>query len=177
MDFDDDLQNKEEPRPRKPRSFLLLLILIFIAIMMVVWTRSSFNPGRMAEVSIEEFLQEKKANNIASVTVEGEELTADMVKGYVRDGHNFKKIHAIVPLAYLVDEKGFKQLSEGIPATEFHYTKRDPFLAQLLMSIVPWVIILLVAWYFFFRQIRASGGPGNIRSFGKSRARFITADH
>ena len=62
MDFDDDLQPKEEARPRKPRSFLLLLILIFIAIMMVVWTKSGFAPGsRIAEVSIEEYLKLKPA--------------------------------------------------------------------------------------------------------------------
>jgi cell division protease FtsH len=177
MDFDDDLQPKEESRPRKPRSFLLLLILIFIAIMMVVWTRSSFNPGRVAEVSIQEYFEQKEAGTIASVIVEGEELTAEMQKGgFLKDGHTYKKIHTIVPPAYLIEEAGFKRLAEKIPAKDFQYSKRDPFLAQLLMSIVPWVIILLVAWYFFFRQIRASGGPGNILSFGKSRARFITAD-
>ncbi|HVR82988.1 MAG TPA: ATP-dependent zinc metalloprotease FtsH, partial [Planctomycetota bacterium] len=177
MDFDDDLQNKEEPRPRKPRSFLLLLILIFIAIMMVVWTRSSLAPGRMADVSISEYLQEKAADRIESVQIEGDELIADMKQGgFVRDGHSYKKIHAQIPPAYYVEAKGFDELKAGIPPAKFQYNKRDPFLAQLLMSIVPWVIILLVAWYFFFRQIRASGGPGNILSFGKSRARFITAD-
>src|SRR6185295_3561910 len=177
MDFDDDLQPKEETRPRKPRSFLLLLILIFIAIMMVVWTRSSFNPSRVAEVSIEEYFKLKENHNITSVSVEGEDLTADMEKGgYVTDNRSYKKIHVNVPPAYLIHPDGFKKLSEGIPPEKFEFKKRDPFLAQLLMSIVPWVIILLVAWYFFFRQIRASGGPGNILSFGKSRARFITAD-
>ena len=62
MDFDDDLQPKEEQRPRKPRSFLLLLVLIFVAVMMVVWTRSSFAPGRMAEISVTEYLQQKEAD-------------------------------------------------------------------------------------------------------------------
>src|SRR6185369_7977380 len=111
--------------------------------------------------------------------VEGEELTAEMQKGgFIKENesHTYKKIHTIVPPAFLIEEAGFKKLSEGIPAKQFQYLKRDPFIAQLLMSIVPWVIILLVAWYFFFRQIRDSGGPGNILSFGKSRARFITAD-
>src|SRR5579863_1932940 len=176
MDFDDDLQPKEDNRPRKPRSLLLLLILIFIAIMMVVWTKAGFNPNRVAEVSIEEYLVLKNDKAIASVVVEGDELTADMQKGYVHDNHNYKKIHANIPAAYLIHPDGFKELAQGIAPEKFQYIKRDPFLTQLLMSIVPWVIILLVAWYFFFRQIRASGGPGNILSFGKSRARFITAD-
>src|SRR5262245_48390360 len=99
MDFDDDLQPKEESRPRKPRSYLLLLILIFIAIMMVVWTRSSFNPSRMAEVSISEYFDLKKDKLIERVTVEGEELVAEMkTGGYIRDSHTYKKITATVPL-------------------------------------------------------------------------------
>src|SRR4051812_12576172 len=177
MDFDDDLQPKEEQRPRKPRSFLLLLVLIFVAVMMVVWTRSSFAPGRMAEISVTEYLQQKEADRIESVVIEGDELVAEMKHGgFVREGHSYKKVHATLPPAYYVDSKGFEEIKSKIPPEKFQYNKRDPFLAQLLMSIVPWVIILLVAWYFFFRQIRASGGPGNILSFGKSRARFITAD-
>src|SRR5579883_3350539 len=172
MDFDDDLQSKDEPRPRKPRSFLLLLVLIFIAIMMVVWTRSNLGPGRMADVSVSEYFHQKALGQI-----EGDELIADIkTPGYSKEGHSYKKIHATIPPAYVVDTKGFEELKAGIPPEKFQYNKRDPFLTQLLMSIVPWVIILLVAWYFFFRQIRASGGPGNILSFGKSRARFITAD-
>src|SRR6185295_3990866 len=158
MDFDDDLQGKEEPKPRKPRSFLLLLILIFIAIMMVVVTRPAFGPGRMADVSIAEYLYEKSQGHIESVTIEGDELVADMKPGgFVRDNHSYKKIHTTLPPAFLMDTNGFDQLKPAdISASKFQYNKRDPFLTQLLMSIVPWVIILLVAWYFFFRQIRAS---------------------
>src|SRR5262245_60108012 len=129
MDFDDDLQSKDEPRPRKPRSFLLLLILIFIAIMMVVVTRNSFAPGRMTDVSIAEYLQEKAADHIESVTIEGDELVADMKPGgFVRDSHSYKKIHTTLPPAYYVDTKGFEELKSGIPPAKFQYNKRDPFL-------------------------------------------------
>jgi len=177
MDFDDDLQPKEETRPRKPRSFLLLLILIFIAIMMVVWTKSGFGPGsKIAEVSIQEYFDLKDKKLVSSVIVEGEDLIAEMKVPYHHEKQDYKKVHANIPLAYIMHPDGFKKLSDGISPDQFEFRKKDPFLGQLLMSIVPWVIILLVAWYFFFRQIRASGGPGNILSFGKSRARFITAD-
>src|SRR5436309_42687 len=105
MDFDDDLQPKEEPRPRKPRSFLLLLILVFIAIMMVVWTRSSFNPGRMAEVSIEEFLQEKKEGKISSVTVAGVEEAKEEVGEiveFLKNPQKFSRLGGRIPHGVLL---------------------------------------------------------------------------
>ncbi|MBI2931869.1 MAG: ATP-dependent zinc metalloprotease FtsH [Planctomycetes bacterium] len=49
-------------------------------------------------------------------------------------------------------------------------------LLPLLAQFVPWVILILLAWWFFIRQIRASGGPGNVLSFGRSRAKFVTHD-
>src|ERR1051325_8040500 len=127
MDFDDDLQPKEEPRPRKPRSFLLLLILVFIAIMMVVWTKSGFNPAsRVAEVSIEKYLELKNTGHIASVIIEGEDLTAEMEKGgYFVDNQSYKRIHANVPAAYLIHPEGFKELSAGLKPEKFEFKKRD----------------------------------------------------
>src|SRR5579883_3092073 len=104
MDFDDDLQSKDEPRPRKPRSFLLLLVLIFIAIMMVVWTRSNLGPGRMADVSVSEYFHQKALGMVEGVQIEGDELIADIkTPGYSKEGHSYKKIHATIPPAYVVD--------------------------------------------------------------------------
>ncbi len=177
MEFDDDLQRKDEPRPRKPRSFMLLLILIFVAVMIYFTSKAALLGGsRMAEVSITEYLDAKSSKQVSKVLIEGDELTAEMKAGYLHDGKNFKKIHVQLPPAYYVDTKGFDELKAGLAAGDFQYNKRDPFLGQLLISTIPWVVLILVAWYFFFRQIRSSGGPGNILSFGKSRARFITAD-
>jgi cell division protease FtsH len=176
MDFDDDAPRKEQPRPRKPRSYLLFIVLLFVAVMLF-WGRNTITSGnRVYEASVEEFLQEKVAGNISEVWIENDELTAEAHKGFIRDGKNYKKIHAILPPSKVMDEQGYARLVEGLPPEKTHYSRGSQLMGQILMTFVPWVVVILIVWYFFFRQIRASGGPGNILSFGKSRARFITAD-
>ncbi len=178
MDFDDDSPRKEEQnRPRKPRSLLLFGVLLLLAALMVWAGKTAVGgAGKVAEVSIETYLEEKKHGNVKEVAVVGDELTAEMVHGYTFDGKDVKKIKAIVPPAYLADNAGFEKLSSGLAPGKFHYSRPSVFFYQFLLPLIPWVILIFLVWYFFFRQIRASGGPGNILSFGKSRARFITPD-
>jgi cell division protease FtsH len=179
MDFDDDAQRRDEAKgpPRKPRSLLLFGVLLLLAALMIYAGKSAMGSGgRVAEVSIETYLEDKKNGKISEVWVSGDELTADVGPGYVIDNKEYKKIHAIVPPAYITDERGFEKLASGIPPGKFHYSRPSVLLSQYLLPLIPWVVLIFLVWYFFFRQIRASGGPGNILSFGKSRARFITAD-
>jgi hypothetical protein len=93
MDFDDDLQPKEEPGPGSRGDFLLLLILIFIAIMMVVWTKSGLRTRQTGCRGLHRGVPELKNNgNIASVVVEGEDLTArDGKGGYFSTTKSYKR--------------------------------------------------------------------------------------
>ncbi|MFO1052961.1 MAG: ATP-dependent zinc metalloprotease FtsH [Planctomycetota bacterium] len=50
-------------------------------------------------------------------------------------------------------------------------------LYYLLGTIGPWVLILVIAWFLFFRQMRAPGGSGGVLSFGRSRAALYTKEN
>jgi cell division protease FtsH len=177
MDFDDDAPRKEEQnRPRKPRSMLLFGILLLLAGLVIFAGRQAMPGTRMADVSIETYLEEKRNNKVREVWISGDELIAEMVDGYLLDDRSYKKIKAIIPSAYLSDGPYFEKLSSGIPPGNFHYARPSVWLTTILVQLVPWIVLIFLVWYFFLRQIRASGGPGNILSFGKSRARFITPD-
>jgi cell division protease FtsH len=177
MEFDDDLQRKDEPRGRRPRNYVMLLVLALLALT-ILWQGKSVvtGGGRTAEVSIEEYLDYKKNKLVKEVTVGNLELEAKMEAGFVRGDRSYEKIHCSFPPAFVNHPDGIKQLSEGLDPKNFHYEQSDKFFQTLLLQMLPWVLLSLLIWYFFFRQIRASGGPGNILSFGKSRARFVTAD-
>jgi cell division protease FtsH len=177
MEFDDDLQRKDEPRARKPRSYVMLLVLALLALT-IFWQggRAVTGAGKVAEISIQEYLEDLRNHKIKEVVVNNEELTARMQYGYVRGDKPFEKVHCKVPPAFIDHPDGFKQLGEGLEPKDFHYEPTNNFLQNLLVQMLPWVLLSVLIWYFFFRQIRASGGPGNILSFGKSRARFVTAD-
>jgi cell division protease FtsH len=177
MDFDDESPRREEARPRKPRGFLFFLVLIFLAVMMFVWGRTAIGgAGKVAEVSIEEYLELKENGKVRSVRIVGDDLEAEMHNGYMRAGRPHRRVHAKIPPGYIADYQGYRRLTEGLPAQNVEYDPPNIFFQQVLLPLIPWFLIILLVWYFFFRQIRATGGPGNILSFGKSRARFITAD-
>jgi cell division protease FtsH len=176
MEFDDDAPRKEESRPKKPRSFVLFLLLMIMAAVLLWVGRGIAGGPDSVEVSLPEYLEQKQAGNIKDVTVRGDLLEATMQTGFSRDRKDYKRIYTKLPPAVTEDWTGFKLLQEGLPAGSFHYQKPSLFLEQVILTFVPWIVLIILVWYFFFRQIRASGGPRDILSFGRSRARFITAD-
>jgi cell division protease FtsH len=54
----------------------------------------------------------------------------------------------------------------------FKVTPQNPFVMQLLSSIIPFVLILGLLYFLFIRQMKAAGKGA--MSFGKSRARLLT---
>jgi cell division protease FtsH len=46
----------------------------------------------------------------------------------------------------------------------------------LLLTFVPWLLIMGLMFFFITRQMRAAGGGGGIMSFGRSRVKMITPD-
>ncbi|MCU0726521.1 MAG: ATP-dependent zinc metalloprotease FtsH [Planctomycetes bacterium] len=55
---------------------------------------------------------------------------------------------------------------------------RDPSRVwDYVLSFLPWLVLLAVFWFFFFRQMRANSGPANVLSFGRSRAKMQTKEH
>ena len=84
MEFDDDLQRKDEPRGRKPRSYLMLLVLALLTLT-ILWQGKSFvGGGKTAEVSVSEYLDYKNNKLVKEVWVNGLDLEARMQNGCVR---------------------------------------------------------------------------------------------
>ncbi len=54
----------------------------------------------------------------------------------------------------------------------FDFTTQNPFVMQLLSSIIPFILILGLLYFLFIRQMKAAGKGA--MSFGKSRARLLT---
>ncbi len=176
MDFDDEPRpQKDEPR-RRPRSLLLLLFFILLVPTLVYSGRAVMSGSKIIDVSPEQYLEFLGVGKIKEVWVSGDTLEADLNSGHVVDGREYMRIRCPVPPSMLTDYVGWRQLTAGLNPGKFHYERQSLFLYQVVLPFVPWIILILLIWYFFFRQIRATGGPGNILSFGKSRARFITAD-
>ncbi|MBI4566047.1 MAG: ATP-dependent zinc metalloprotease FtsH [Planctomycetes bacterium] len=142
--------------------------------MSLLWLGRS-GSDQAAEVSFPVFLQKKKDGLLDEVWVRDNSVEATVVGKHSQNGREYQRIRAEVPAGYLTHPDGFDKLAEGVPPEKFHNAGPSVWPA-LLINFLPWVILIVLAWWFFIRQIRASGGPGNVLSFGRSRAKFIAQE-
>ncbi len=49
-------------------------------------------------------------------------------------------------------------------------------LIYILGTIGPWLLVLIIVWFFIIRQMRSPGGSGGVLSFGRSRAALYTKE-
>ncbi|MBK8974959.1 MAG: ATP-dependent zinc metalloprotease FtsH [Planctomycetes bacterium] len=50
-------------------------------------------------------------------------------------------------------------------------------LIYFLGTIGPWLLVIVIVWFFIIRQMRAPGGSGGVLSFGRSRAALYTKEN
>ncbi len=62
-------------------------------------------------------------------------------------------------------------ISNGVP---FEYRPQNPYIWSLITGAIPFLLIIGLLYFFFFRQMRMAGKGA--MSFGKSRARLLTRD-
>src|SRR6266850_7995752 len=180
MNRDDEREPGEAKTPRRPRSVLFLLILVFLAVMALIYGSNPFRE-QQAEVGIRDYEAQLKGGNVAEVWIHEGMVEARLAqaKTFATSGSRpVYKIRATVPEAYLATPEGFDRLTlpvSNIDPSKVHNTGPSLWPA-LLINIVPWIILIVLAWWLFIRQIRATGGPGNVLAFGRSRAKFVAQE-
>jgi len=55
-------------------------------------------------------------------------------------------------------------------------TQPNTWMAQLLATLAPWLLIIALFWFFLMRQMRSPGGGGGVLSFGRSRAQMVNKE-
>ncbi|MBN2223511.1 MAG: ATP-dependent zinc metalloprotease FtsH [Deltaproteobacteria bacterium] len=144
------------------------LSLWLVIVLVVIIAVSLLSPPKndIKDVSYTEFLSLVEASGnkkIEKVTIAGREVTGETKKGtkyktYIPDDPEF--IQSLLKNKVTVQAK-----PESVPWYESG-------MAQ--MGIL--VVMLVVFWFFFMRQMNA-GGPGKALSFGKSRAKLLSESH
>ena len=167
---------------------LIVLALLIAAMNYLYFAVSPPQPEAVATISYSRFKQELGKGNIASLTVQGHTL-----HGVFR-----KPLELPLPAAKNAPKTEVKQQSY----TKFATTQppfQDPGLMQelesqgvelvakpeespslwstILISLLPWVLILGL-WWFLFRRMRGRGGPGGmLGNFAKSGAKLYSREN
>jgi len=137
--------------------FWVALLLTAVLLYQVVQQTSK---GREQVFPFSRFLQEIERGNVKEVTIADSD-----VKGKLASGDSFR---TVLPMEY-------PQLIEMLRDKQVQITGEKPTQSPWLTALVSWAPFLFIIgfWILFLRQMQSGGNKA--LSFGKSRARLLTA--
>lgn len=152
------------PEQSRSRKVLLLLPLVLIAVW--IWRTDTEEAGE-PPVAYSQLYQWIEQGKVESVVFDGEVLDATLSKPETADGRATKSLRAIaIPndaqLLPLLRQKGVRMTVKS---------QKQSFALGLLVSLLPWVVIVGV-WLWMSKRAKGLLGPGGlVGGIGKSQSR------
>jgi len=163
-------RRKREP----PKGSALKPLLVWVSIFFLAWAAWMFfvsRKGGVVSISYSQFREELRTGNIKSVTIKGKELKGELVEESSKNGQEgpitFKEFKTYLPF----EEPGLAKelVNKGVEVS----SKPSSTWGSYLIPAIPW-ILLLGFWLLMMRQM--SRGSDRVFTFGRSRAKFLSAD-
>ena len=152
----------------KPQQKTLTLWIVVILMMAFVAKIASDGQQGFSKIQFPEFAEAVRSDYVEEVTIQGENTILGKFRaGYkgLEEGGRFQLTGDKSLAIEILKEK------EMLP--EFAEEEGQTFFTSLLINWGP-MILLIVIFYFFLRQIQAGGGKA--MSFGKSKAKMLNAN-
>ena len=176
MDDPDKNQTPGEPKGGGPsQSKSLLVWVIMIGVAAAVFMLVSKGMTHAQKIPASEFLKNVDHKNVEYVEL-GSEGT---ITGRFRSTEGMSA-NASKDFTTDYDAQNYKDLVPELRKNdvEFKYVNDDNFVMKVIIGWLPWVLILLLFWFFVIRMLRgAGGGNGMLGNFGRSRHRVTTKEH
>lgn len=151
----------------KPQQKTLTLWIVVILMMAFLAKIASEGGQSFTKIQFPEFAQAVRSDYVQEVTIQGDST----IMGLFRPG--YKGLEEATRFKLTGDKAlAIEILREKNLLPEFAEEEKQTFFASLLINWGP-MILLIVIFYFFLRQIQAGGGKA--MSFGKSKAKMLTA--
>lgn len=178
------MNEKEQKKPpaKVPPFFTIFVIISIFIVLFVVFGQSKIDSTPTGVIDFGRFMNDLKDGNYKEVELEGYQLTAKPHKPYTIDesGKEYSKIRTDVPPGYLEGATGYEKIREYAdktnPKTNFKYNPPNYFLRDVVLPLIPWLLIVFIIWFLFFRQLRGPAGQGNFLNFAKSKAKVVQSD-
>ncbi len=183
--FDDDnnQKGKDNRGDKKPGGGFnlpvsgLLVWVIIIAVMIGLFFMKSHYPTTSNEILQSEFLSYYDSNQLASATIvlNQQNLPLTEINGsYFRLGTDGKATKDEVPFvvhnAWLTPD----MVNNLTRSPKIKISSPNVMLMNVVWGLAPFVILAVLFWFFFIRQIKMAG-KGAL-SFGKSKAKILAKD-
>ncbi len=144
----------------------LLLWVVILVVMMSVFQGFSGSKASTPELAYSDFLTQVRQGNVTDVVIQDQ-----VIRGKLQSGSPFTTISPETDnrsmIGTLIDNN--VKFDGAVP-------RQTPVLLQLLFNAFP-ILLLIAVWIYFMRQMQGGGGGGRgAMSFGKSKARMLSAD-
>ena len=169
-------RNAPKPSAAKDIWFHQFAWILLIVLLIYSWAGIRNEPEKKLAYSA--FKAELMKDNIARLTLSGEKLkgTLRIAKTYDDSGRAYKHFYTVLPN---IDDKQLMPLIEQNQIEFDAQSSKPSFWTNLLMSVLPWV--LLIGFFAYttrvFRNSIGGGGKGGLFNFAKSKARHFNADN
>jgi cell division protease FtsH len=157
-----------------PRTWIVWIAIIGGITMLVTFkSHMEMQPNTLSPY---DFQQKVNSNLIAQVSLNfnaQSPLVADIVGAYYKTDDAGKRLNETVPFrtkTLLTDKMQEKLIN--LPPFEVH--EPNQFLLSAVLTVLPIILIAVVIWFIFIRQIKMAG-KGAL-SFGKSKARLLAKE-
>ncbi len=169
---------KGRPRPpggpmRMSRGVFGWVVFILISLTLVMMVMQNYSERET--LRYDEFVMQLKSDNVVSVVIKEDALVGELKT--VR-GQDQSKQFEVELLPGRTDDSALRD-ELGKYDVQYEYDIGSSLLIHLLISIVPWILIVAFIWFFVFRQLRGmGGGPGGmLGNFGRSKHRVTSKEH
>ena len=151
---------------------------LFIAVAIVLFLYLSGQRPAFQEVSIDVFYAKLEDNEVSQLRIVGDEINGEFTKPYVPDDSTNKakidKFRVSFPIMMTSDQawlRGIQYNAAGEKRlVKISNENQNNLLMNVLIPFIPWVIVFIVIWFIFIRQLRNSGGAGGmLGNFGRSK--------
>ncbi len=149
----------------KPQQKTLTLWVVVLLMMALIAKVAVEDKTTYKRITYPEFIQAVESKNVSEVTFKGDKRILGKFVGGYEQGQRFT-------LSGTTGQETFEILKANGIYPEYQEEEKQTFFTSLLISWGP-MILLFVIFYFFLRQIQAGGGKA--MSFGKSKAKMLSA--
>ena len=167
------MPDRNVPRPPSKnlgsvsKSLALWALGILVVLALVQYTQKQRSPS---EFTYTEFSRQLDGGNVSAVEIlDGKVLKGEFRTPVLQQARPVKVFTVLLPVANSYEfMQRLEQAGVNITAKE-----AKGGLTLLLLQALPWIVIIVI-WWFLFRQMQAGGNRAF--AFGKSKAKLLTGD-
>ncbi|MEA1981554.1 MAG: ATP-dependent zinc metalloprotease FtsH [candidate division Zixibacteria bacterium] len=152
---------------------MLFWLGLFLVIVIFYSYFSELN-NDVGEITYTEFLEQVEQDNVLEVSFTDQDIEGRLTDPKVfpsnNTGNSFSKFKTRIPFPDINYELVSRLEQSNI---KINAKIKGPDLFSILISIAPWIFLILL-WLFFIRQMQGGSGPKGLFSFGKSKAKLLT---